>query len=471
LDRSNPVQSEPKYHWLDSTYSVSSSPYASQIKGILDSALEAVDPYKGILRTVHIDRSHLIIAEQAYNLKEIRRVVIVGVGKAAFPMAVAMEEILGDRLEIGIILTKDGYAAPASGLVRRKLYQTRVLEAGHPIPDARGVAAAQEIIKLLQTLENDDLVIFMISGGGSALLNSPVPGVNLADLQQFTGLMLRAGATINQINTLRKHLDLAKGGGLARQASPARMATLVLSDVIGDPLDVIASGPTVPDNTTFQDAWSIIEQFNLEDEIPASICSYLDKGRRGEVPETLKSGDPVFNRTQQVIIASNSQAVSAAAIQARKYGLDVLLLTSFLQGEAREVGRMMAAIARQIQATGEPVKRPACVIAGGETTVTVRGAGKGGRNQELALGSLQEMARLPRTMLVALATDGSDGPTEAAGAVVTGDSLDRGLTLGLDPRKFLDRNDAYLFFDRLGDLIRSGPTQTNVNDLTILFAF
>ncbi len=303
------------------------------------------------------------------------------------------------------------------------------------------------------------------------LLNSPVPGVDLADLQQFTNLMLRSGATINQLNKLRKHLDLVKGGGLAQLASPAAMATLVLSDVIGDPLDVIASGPTVPDNSTFQDAWSIIEQLDLEDKIPASICSYLDKGRRGEVPETLKSGDPVFNRTQQVIIASNYQAASAAAIQARKYGLDVLLLTSFLQGEAREVGRMMAAIARQIQATGEPVKRPACVIAGGETTVTVRGAGKGGRNQELALGSLQEMAGLPRTMLVAFATDGSDGPTEAAGAVVTGDSLDRGLTLGLDPQKFLDRNDAYLFFDRLGDLLRSGPTQTNVNDLTILFAF
>ena len=471
LDRADLIQPKPQHHWLDSTYSVSVSPNASQIKGILDSALDAVDPYKGILRTVHLDRSHLIIAEQSYNLKEIRRIVIVGVGKAAFPMAVAMEEILGDRLETGVIVTKDGYAAPAGEPVRRRLYQTRIFEAGHPIPDARGVAAALEINQLLQTLGNDDLVIFMISGGGSALLNSPVPGVNLADLQQFTGLMLRAGATINQINKLRKHLDLAKGGGLAQQASPAIMATLVLSDVIGDPLDVIASGPTVPDNSTFQDAWSIIEQFNLEDEIPASICSYLDKGRRGEVPETLKSGDPVFNRTQQVIIASNSQAVSAAAIQARKYGLEVLLLTSFLQGEAREVGQMMAAVARQIQATGEPVKRPACVIAGGETTVTVRGAGKGGRNQELALGSLQEMARLPRTMLVALATDGSDGPTEAAGAVVTGDSLDRGLTLGLDPRKFLDRNDAYLFFDRLGDLIRSGPTQTNVNDLTILFAF
>jgi hydroxypyruvate reductase len=438
---------------------------------ILDASLAAVDPYLAIQRTVRIDGFDLLIAEQAYDLNTFQRVILIGVGKAAFPMAVAMEEILGDRLATGIIVTKDGYAAPASGMSQQRLLRTHIYEAGHPIPDARGVAAAQEIGQLLQSLGNDDLVIFLISGGGSALLNSPIPGVNLADLKRFTNLFLRSGATINQLNTLRKHLDLVKGGGLARLASPAVMVTLVLSDVIGDPLDVIASGPTVPDNSTFQDAWSIIEQFDLVDEIPASIRSYLEKGIRGEVAETLKPGNPIFDRTQQMIIASNYQAASAAAIQARKFGFEVLLLTSFLQGEAREVGRMLAAFARQIEATGEPVKRPACIIAGGETTVTVHGDGKGGRNQELALGSLQEMAGLPQMMLAALATDGGDGPTAAAGAVVTGDSLDRVLKMGLEPQKFLDRNDAYTFFDRLGDLLRSGPTQTNVNDLIILFAF
>ena len=469
--RSDPVRSKLPYHWLDSTYSVSSSPYSWQVKGILDAALAAVDPYVAIQRIVRIDGSDLIIAEQIYNLKIFQRVILVGIGKAAFPMAVAMEEILGDRLTTGTIVTKDGYAAPASGMGQKRLSRTRIIEAGHPIPDARGVVASQELSQLLQSVGNNDLVVFVISGGGSALINSPVPGVNLADLQNFTNLLLRSGANINQLNTLRKHLDLVKGGGLARLASPAVMVTLVLSDVIGDPLDIIASGPTVPDISTFQDAWSIIEELHLIDETPASIRSWLEKGRRGEIPETLKPGDPIFERMKQMIIANNYQAASAAANQARKYGIKALLLTSFLQGEAREVGRMMAGLARQIQATGEPVNRPACVVAGGETTVSVRGGGKGGRNQELALGSLQGMAGLPQMMLVALATDGGDGPTEAAGAVVTGDSLDRALKMGLEPQKFLHQNDAYPFFESLGDLLRSGPTQTNVNDLTILFAF
>jgi glycerate 2-kinase len=246
---------------------------------------------------------------------------------------------------------------------------------------------------------------------------------------------------------------------------------LVLSDVIGDPLDVIASGPTVPDYSTFEEAWTIIERFNLINETPSSILSHIDRGRRGEAPESLKPGDPVFDRTQFVIIANNYLAVSAAAAHARELGLQVLLLTSFLQGEAREAGRMLAAFARQIQYSGEPLKRPACIIAGGETTVTVRGNGRGGRNQELALGSLHDMAGLPATMLIALATDGGDGPTDAAGAVVTGESHSRAQKLGLEPQKFLDRNDAYPFFVSMGDLLRSGPTQTNVNDLTILFAF
>jgi glycerate 2-kinase len=474
LDYSDHFDSEgPQLHrhWLDSTFSVSISPYAAQIKGILDAALSAVDPYRAIQRTARLDGSELVIAGQVYNLDEFQRVVVLAVGKAAFPMAVAMADILGERLETGIVVTKDGYAAPASGKGRQNLLRLRVFESGHPIPDARGVAAAQEISRLLQSLGKDDLVIFLISGGGSALLNSPVSGISLTDLQQFTALLLRSGATVNQLNTLRKHLDQVKGGGLARLASPAMMVTLILSDVLGDPLDMIASGPTVADASTFLDAWSVIEQFNLATITPASIYSYLDRGRRAEVPETLKPGNPVFERTQQVIVASNYQAASAAARQAGESGLNSLLLTSFLQGEAREVGQMMAALARQVQATGEPVKRPACMIAGGETTVTVRGAGKGGRNQELALGSLPGLAGLSQVMLVALATDGSDGPTDAAGAVVTGESLERAQIMGLEPQKFLDRNDAYPFFESLDDLLRSGPTQTNVDDLTILFAF
>jgi glycerate 2-kinase len=458
-------------HWLDATYSVRISPYAAQIKGILDAALSAVDPYLAIQHTARLAGSELAIAGCVYDLVEFQRIVVVSVGKAAFPMAVAMEEILGDRLETGIIVTKDGYATPASEKGWQALRRTRVFESGHPIPDARGVAAAQEISRLLQSLGKNDLVIFLISGGGSALLNFPVTGIGLPDLQQFTDLLLRSGATVNQLNILRKHLDQVKGGGLARLASPAEMVTLILSDVVGDPLDIIASGPTVADVSTFQDAWSIIEQFNLAAVTPESISSYLERGQRGEVPETLKPGSPVFERMQQVIVGSNYQAASAAASQARKSGLNALLLTSSLQGEAREVGKMMAALAHQVQLTGEPVNRPACIIAGGETTVTVRGAGKGGRNQELALGSLSGLAGLSQVMLIALATDGSDGPTDAAGAVVTGESLERAQKIGLEPQEFIDRNDAYPFFENLGDLLKSGPTQTNVNDLTFLFAF
>jgi hydroxypyruvate reductase len=470
-NRSALAQSQFQHHWLDFTYSVRTSPYSSQIKGIVDAALAAVDPYRAVRRAIHLDGSHLIIAEQIYDLDNFQQVVLVGVGKAAYPMSVAMEDILGDRLATGFVVTKDGYAASTSGPEKPQLRRTYVFEAGHPIPDARGIAATQEIIHLLESLGNDDLVIFLISGGGSALLNFPVPGVSLVDLQNLTYLLLRFGATVNQLNTLRKHLDLVKGGGLARLAAPAVMATLVLSDVVGDPLDVIASGPTVPDDSTFQDAWSILEQFSLIDEIPGSIRYHLDKGRRGEIPETLKPGDPIFDRTQQIVIASNYQAASAAVGQARASGMNALLLTSFLQGEARDVGRMMAALARQIQATGEPVKRPACIIAGGETTVTIRGDGMGGRNQEVALGSIEEMAGLSRVLLVALATDGGDGPTDAAGAVVAGDSRERALKLSLEPRKFLERNDAYNFFDNMGDLLWSGPTRTNVNDLTFLFVF
>lgn len=470
-NNTNLDQSQLHHHWLDAAFSVGVSPYASHIERIIDAALAAVDPYWAIKRVVQTHAAGLKIGQQHYGLDKYQRVVLVGLGKAAYPMAVAMEELLGNQLETGIIVTKDGYAKSANGAKLQPLRRTQVYETGHPLPDERGIAAAQEIIRLLDKLGKDDLVIFLISGGGSALLTCPVPGVSLADLQDLTNLLLRSGATINQLNTLRKHLDIVKGGGLARLAAPATMVTLILSDVIGDPLDVIASGTTVPDNSTYQDAWSILDQFDLGAAVPESVLFQLDKGRQGAIPETLKPGDPIFDRTQQVIIGNNYEAASAAAIQARESGMNTLLLTSFLQGEARELGRMVAALARQVQATGEPVKPPACIIAGGETTVTVRGDGKGGRNQELALGALEEMAGLPGMLLLALATDGGDGPTDAAGAVVTGESLDRALKLGLKPQSYLERNDAYTFFDNLGDLLKPGPTQTNVNDLTFLFAF
>jgi len=286
-----------------------------------------------------------------------------------------------------------------------------------------------------------------------------------------TSILLRCGANINEINTLRKHLDQVKGGGLARLAHPASLITLILSDVVGNPLDVIGSGPTVPDTSSFADAYAVLERYGVVADAPAPIVDRLRRGMASELPETLKPGDARFARVHNLIVGSNLQAAEAALAAARTAGFNTLLLTTFLQAEAREAGRMLAAVARELASSGHPLPLPACIIAGGETTVTLRGSGRGGRNQELALAAVASMAGLPNLALVALATDGGDGPTDAAGAVVTGATLDRARSLGLDPAAHLARNDAYPFFDALGDLLRPGPTETNVNDLAFVFAF
>jgi hydroxypyruvate reductase len=301
-----------------------------------------------------------------------------------------------------------------------------------------------------------------------------VTGVQLAEVQQLTGLLLGCGASINEINTLRKHLEQLKGGGLARMAAPATLATLVLSDVVGNPLDVIASGPTVPDSSSFGDAYAVLEQYGLTEQAPTALLRHLRAGVDGEIADTPKAGDPLFARVQNVVIGSNQQAAAAALEAARAAGMHTLLLSTFVQGEAREVGRVLAAVARQLASDGAdiaaPLPRPACVVLGGETTVTLRGSGRGGRNQELALGAVNDMAGLRDVALVALATDGGDGPTDAAGAVVTGETLERARGLGISTQLHLGRNDAYPFFDMLDDLLRPGPTETNVNDLAFVFA-
>jgi hydroxypyruvate reductase len=327
------------------------------------------------------------------------------------------------------------------------------------------------MVELLAGGRPDDLVICLISGGGSALLVDPAPGLSLSDLQGLTSTLLASGASINEINALRKHLDRMKGGGLARLASPATLITLVISDVVGNPLDVIASGPTVPDSTSFEEAYDVLRRYQILEQTPPAIAAYLQQGLRGELPETPKPGEPLFDSVQNVIIASNLQAAQAAIFQAQSEGLRPLLLTTFLQGEARYIGRALAAIARQMVATGHPLSRPACVIAGGETTVTLSGDGMGGRNQEMALGAVADFAGLPGVALVTLATDGGDGPTDAAGAIVTGKTQERGLQAGLVADDFLRRNDAYHYFAALDDLLHPGPTLTNVNDLAFIFAF
>jgi len=333
------------------------------------------------------------------------------------------------------------------------------------------VEGARRIAHLLTNVTEEDLVICLISGGGSALLVSPAPGLSLGDLQRLTSLLLSCGADINEINTLRKHLEQLKGGGLVRLAFPAKLITLILSDVVGNPLEVIASGPTVPDSSTFEDAYQVLQRYSILEQTPPSILAYLERGLRGEIPDTPKEGDKTLVNVQNVIIGDNFQAAQAALQQAQAEGFNAMLLTTSLQGEARQAGRFLASIARQITETGQPLLRPACLVVGGETSVTVTGSGLGGRNQELALSAVADLAKLPDIALITLATDGGDGPTDAAGAIVTGETLKRARRMGLDPDDFLARNDAYHFFEPLGDLLKPGPTQTNVNDLTFVFAF
>jgi glycerate 2-kinase len=438
----------------------------ASVTRIINAALQAADPAQAVRRFVRRGGDQLIVDAQIYELAAYRRIWVVGAGKACASMARAVADILRDRLSGGVIIVKDGYA-DLSGFQNPTGLQ--LLEASHPLPDERGLQATQAIIELLRACQPDDLVICLISGGASALLTAPVKGVSLADLQNLTRLLLACGANINEINTLRKHLDQVKGGQLARLAGPARLATLILSDVVGNPLDVIGSGPTVPDRTSFADAYAVLERYRLLDQAPASIVDYLRLGCQGGVPETPKLNDPLFSRVQNLIVGSNLQAAEAARGEALAEGFNAMLLTTYLQGEARQAGRWLAAIALQIASTGQPLPRPSCLVVGGETTVTLVGDGLGGRNQEMALGAAVDLSGLPGVLLVTLATDGGDGPTDAAGAIVTGETLQRAARLSLLPGDYLRLNDAYHFFQALGDLFITGPTGTNVNDLAFLF--
>jgi hydroxypyruvate reductase len=383
-------------------------------------------------------------------------------------MAEAVLQLLGTRVTAGAINVKYGHLTPTP-LDSRIV----VTEAGHPVLDEAGIGGTQQIVKLLESTTARDLVLMLTSGGGSALLEWPVEGVSLADMQALTGALLAAGATINQLNTVRKHLSRVKGGQLARLAAPATLISLVLSDVVGSPLDVISSGPTVPDTSTFAQAWSILQSFNLTtpDKIPSPVLQHLKQGVAGEVAETPKDGDPIFAKVQTVIVADNRIAALAAQAKAQELGFNSILLTTFLEGEAREVARAIAGVAREIIAFNSPLARPACILAGGETTVTIRGNGLGGRNQEMALAAALAIAGLEKVVIVPLATDGTDGPTDVAGAIVDGTTVARALAAHLDPFDYLTRNDSYHFFEQLGDLLKTGPTNTNVNDLLLLLVY
>ncbi len=424
---------------------------------IFQAGLQAVDPVEAIIRHVRLHDNLLIIGERRFNLKDYNRILVVGAGKAVAPMAKAMEDLLGNRISDGVIVVKDEH-----GLALKKI---KVYEASHPVPDERGVHGTEQILSLVEKAAERDLIICLISGGGSALLIAPVKDISLEDKQNTTKLLLACGATIHEFNTVRKHLSRAKGGRLAQMAYPATVASLILSDVVGDDLDVIASGPTVPDSGTFQDARKILKGYGIWDQLAPSVRSHIDKGVAGQIEDTPKSDNPAFKRCSQVLVGTNLQALQAAGKKAERLGYRSLILSSKVEGEAREVAKFYTAIAKEVLSSETPLKPPVCALSGGETTVTLRGEGRGGRNQEFALASAIAIEGLDRVVVLSGGTDGTDGPTDAAGAIADGTTVARARKKTLDPRDFLRRNDSYTFFQQLQDLVMTGPTRTNVMDL------
>jgi glycerate 2-kinase len=422
---------------------------------IFYSALKASDPKEAVLRHVRVSDGVLFAGKRRYRLDSFRNIYVVGAGKASARMAVAVERLLGKRITGGLLNVKHGHVA--------KLRRIRLNECGHPVPDEAGVHGAQEIGNIAAKAGEDDLLICLISGGGSALMPFPAQPVTLAEKQDTTQLLLRSGANIHEINTVRKHISSIKGGQLAALAWPAQVLSLILSDVIGDDLDVIGSGPTAPDSSTFLDALAVLEKFGLTNLVPPPVSERIRAGVAGEIPETPKS----LERVQNLIVGSNQLALDAAAGAARGLGYRPLILSSFIEGETRDVAKVHAAIAKEVLSSGRPVKRPACVISGGETTVTIKGNGLGGRNQEFALAAAMDIAAISGVLMLSGGTDGSDGPTNAAGALCDGTTIARAEKLGLNAADFLARNDSYHFFEPLGDLIRTGPTGTNVMDVRL----
>lgn len=437
----------------------------AQAKDIFLSSLRRVDPYEAVKRFVRLDGNTLCLhqegePEEVLDLHSFDRIFVVGGGKATAPMARAVEDILGERITKGIINVKYGFA--------EKLLRTEIVEAGHPLPDLKGVEGAGKILGLLQSAGERDLVFSLISGGGSALLPLTAGNITLAEKQALTQKLLECGAGIEEINAIRKHISLSKGGQLARAAFPATTVNLMLSDVVGDRMDVIASGPFVPDHSTFKEAWAVTEKYGLT-TIPESIRAHLLRGLDGKAPETPKAGDAVFSRVRNRVIASNLLALEAAKEQAEARGYRTLILSSMVEGETKEAARVHTAVAKEILASGQPLRPPACVISGGETTVTIRGHGLGGRNQEFCLAAALDLAALPaRVVVLSGGTDGNDGPTPAAGAIVDQQSVQRGIQAGMEAAEYLRNNDSFRFFEKTGELLVTGPTKTNVMDVRLV---
>jgi len=428
---------------------------------IYEKAVSSVNPYITVKR--HVEALTSFCRE-----KNIRQVFVVGFGKASVEMARGVNDSIGDIIDRGLVITKYSHARGTTSLGK-----IQVFEAAHPVPDGSGLMATRKIIELLKRVDNSTLVICLISGGGSALLVSPIEPVTLEEKQITTKLLLEAGANINDVNAVRKHISYVKGGRLAQLAYPAYIRSLILSDVVGDKLDVIASGPTTFDPTTYDDAIEILKKFRLLDRVPRNVIDVLNKGKRGEISETVKEGDPVLANTENTIIGSNKMALAEARKAAIELGFNTSIISTELEGEAKDVGKWLAEIAKacKIKKEESRIKKPICLLSGGETTVTVVGSGKGGRNTELALAFALEIEGIAGIFLLSAGTDGTDGPTDAAGAFVTGDTVKKARMAGISPEEYLKNNDSYHFFKKVGGLYITGPTGTNVMDVQIILIY
>jgi glycerate-2-kinase len=428
------------------------------LEALFKAALAAVEP--GAALAGHLER-----VGERFRSEGFERLVVAGFGKAAIPMALAAGERLGSVISTGLVIAPHGASTPP--LKKGGLEKIEVVFAGHPHPDSAGEAAGRRIMALAQACDERTLLLLLVSGGGSALLSVPAEGITLDEKRITAQLLMEAGADIHELNTVRKHLSAVKGGQLARLACPAHVISLMISDVPGDRLDVIASGPAVADPTTFDDAWGVLERFALTDRVPEAVRMRLEQGRAGTAAETPKPGDPVFTRVESIVAARNSDALSAAATAAGALGLRVNVRGEAVAGEAQEAGRQLAREALRIRSNLHAGQR-VCLLGGGETTVTVLGNGRGGRNQEVALSFALEIAGTPGISMLSAGTDGIDGPTDAAGAMVDGETVSLARRAGLDPLSHLAANDAYPLLDRCGALLKSGPTGTNVMDVQII---
>jgi glycerate-2-kinase len=438
---------------------IPASPIRQLLRKLIVRGLDAVDARMVVDRAISRNGEELIIGRRRYDLRRYERIVVVGAGKATASMARAVEQRLGSRLQSGFVVVKYGHVVPTRRIV--------VAESGHPVPDRSGQRAAARLCAMATELGRRDLLIVLLSGGASSLLPAPVAGVTLTDKQRTTQELLRCGASIREINTVRKHLSRIKGGRLA-ELTEATIVTVILSDVLGDDLSAIASGPTVPDPTTYQEAVAILRRYRIWRALPQRVRQHLNRGCQGFASETPKPGSSLFRRVHHHIVGNNAAAVMAVTSAAREAGLRTLVHTLALTGEAREAGQRFGALAKNIVHEGKPLQRPCCVVAGGETTVTVTGKGIGGRAQEFAAAAALEIAGLAKVWVVAIGTDGTDGPTDAAGAVVDGDTVARAKRLLVDLKDALKRHNTYPALKKLHQLIVTGPTGTNVNDLYLL---